>query len=191
MGSRCFIGRVDGDKVRYVFCHKGSYLDSDGYGHILLNHYCTAEKADSLINQGSICDIEDNGRVMSYHEQDGRDVHVSVLPLEEFRAFDETGIETLYLWEDGRGWMVKSRMHMEKPFSCGFWYQLQAVLEARDKMALMREARDNLSEQARKALLLVAEFKDFLDVYKSGADMNNQLNYEADDLLHRADLLLE
>lgn len=190
MGSRCYIGRVVGDKVRYIYSHKGAYLDDDGYGHILLTHFNEAERVDSLISQGSICDIEDNGRVMSYHEQEGREIHICMVPLQQYKDFDAIDIETLYLWDDDKGWQVRSRMHFNKPFLNGFWFELKDVLSTHDRLLLIKEARDNLSEQARKALLLVAEFKDFLEVYEAATNPS-QFQYEADNLLKRADLLLE
>lgn len=190
MGSRCYIGRVQGDKVKYVYCHKGAYLDSCSYGHILLSHFNEAERVDELISQGSICDIEEGGRVMSYHEQEGREIHIFMVPLQLYKDFDAVDIETLYLWDDNNGWQVKSRQHLQKPFINGFWFELGDVLSTHDRLVLIKEARDNLSEQARKALLLVAEFKDFLEVYEAATNPS-QFNYEADNLLHRADLLLD
>ena len=190
MGSRNYIGRVQGDKVKYIYCHSGAYLDSDSNGHILLSHYNEAGKVDELIRHGSLSSISDDGSVITQASNNGGDVHIFMIPLEQFRSFDDIDIETLYLWSDRDGWSVKSRMHMMKPFQCGFWYKLEDVLNVHDRVTLMKEARDNLSEQARKALLLVAEFKDFLDVYESSS-FPSQLQYEADDLLNRADLLLE
>lgn len=189
MGSRCYIGRVVDNKVRYVYCHKGAYLDKDGYGHILLNHYNEAEKVDSLISQGSICDIEDNGRVMSYAEQEGREINVFVVPLKQMLEFDDMGIQSIFIWYDDRGWAVKSRQHLQKPFDNGFWHQLQEVMDTHDRLALMKEAGSNLSDEARKALLLVAEIRDFLKVYEATTEPS-KLQYEADELLNRADGLL-
>lgn len=55
MSTRCLIGYVDGDCVRYTYCHHDGYVQH--VGRILLDHYKTVEDVRKLVLLGDLSSL--------------------------------------------------------------------------------------------------------------------------------------
>ena len=116
MATRSFIGYVDGEYIKYVYCHSDGYLD--GVGKILKEHY-DFQKTKELISFGAISVLGPNiGTARNFNSPSddqclfyGRDrgdanTRASSASSKIEYMIDAWGVEYVYLLENGV-WTVK------------------------------------------------------------------------------------
>lgn len=136
MGSRNYIGHLEGETVTFSYCHTGSYLENNG--KTLLEFFNTEDKAKALAHTGSMSSISDGDVDVQVDSE-----AAATMTLGEFIAFDETDIESLFLYMHGN-WCVKS-CHIKSDK----WELLHKVISEQEAEQKAQSKRDAMLEMMR------------------------------------------
>lgn len=109
MSTRSYIGKREGDNVRYIYCHSDGY--PEGVGAVLYDHYADNEsKIDKLLDEGDHSSLYENpieGSYRSYGET--INIDACTISIKEWNKMIHPmeGIDYFYLYEDGY-WTCKN-----------------------------------------------------------------------------------
>lgn len=146
MGSRSYIGFLEGSTVTYSYCHQGAYIDTLGYQ--LMDYFTRVDDAKALATGGGMHTIGD-GEVDRYVD---RNNPAETMSLEAFESIDlsvEISTESLFLYKHGE-WRVKSR-HTHDYFFTDRWHFLEEVVkDLRNKHRPREEMLEMMRDYAER-----------------------------------------
>lgn len=107
MSTRCYIGKKNGKKVKFIYCHHDGY--PDGVGDVLLNHYKQASVVDAMIEEGDRTALGENYLEGSYTSfgENYEDNAPSTVDYDSWISMienKETDCEYFYLFDDDEMW---------------------------------------------------------------------------------------
>lgn len=124
MGSRSYIGYLEGSTVTFSYCHQGAYIDTVGYE--LMDNFTNVADAKALATGGGMHTIGD-GEIDRYEDREDPACEMSLEAFESIDLSVEIDIESLYLYKYG-DWRVKSK-HTQDQFSTCEWHYLEHVVK--------------------------------------------------------------
>lgn len=107
MSTRCYIGKKNGDKVRFIYCHHDG--DPGGVGDVLINHYKRDNIVDAMIEEGDRSSLDEDYTEGSYTSmgENYEDNAPSIVDYDTWISMienKETGCSYFYLLDDSGLW---------------------------------------------------------------------------------------
>lgn len=96
MATRSYIGTVEDNKVKYIYCHFDGYLE--GVGRILAKNYNTPFKVNALLELGDISELRETPETcVAYHRDKGEKFNSAGSHLKDLIIKDDS-VDYVYLF---------------------------------------------------------------------------------------------